>query len=146
MYIVLENAIKNSNFKLSVMTNKIDTFWAEGVLNDGERDSLKALMKQYLKPESQAPELLETYRRLEDKYAELEARVSALENNNSGTTEPVEPEEYPEWHPWTGVPGSGYRYGAKVTHKGVKYHSEFNGENVWEPGTLGTEALWVVDA
>lgn len=53
--------------------------------------------------------------------------------------------EYPEWSQPVGA-GDGYEYGAKVSHMNKHWHSEFNGENIWEPGAAGTEALWVEDA
>ena len=52
-------------------------------------------------------------------------------------------ETIPAWKPWSGVPGSGYQQGDKVTHNGKTWESNFAGENVWEPGTLGTENLWI---
>lgn len=36
-----------------------------------------------------------------------------------------------------------YMKGAVVTHNGVTYESLID-NNVWEPGAVGTEALWVV--
>lgn len=48
-----------------------------------------------------------------------------------------EPEEGPQ--PWVQPLGAGYGYlkGAKVTHKGFIWQSDFEGENVWEPGVFG---------
>jgi len=36
-----------------------------------------------------------------------------------------------------------YMKGDVVTHNGVTYESAVDG-NVWEPGAVGTEALWIV--
>lgn len=52
--------------------------------------------------------------------------------------------EYPEWSQPIGA-GDGYQFGAKVSHRGKHWHSAFSGENIWEPGDPGTEALWVED-
>ena len=52
-----------------------------------------------------------------------------------------EPEEgYGEWV----QPGStnGYALGDRVMHNGKIWESTFDGANVWEPGAVGTEALW----
>ena len=52
-----------------------------------------------------------------------------------------EPEEgYAEWV----QPGStnGYALGDRVMHNGKIWESAFDGANVWEPGVVGTEALW----
>lgn len=52
-----------------------------------------------------------------------------------------DPNAIVEWE----QPGStnGYMTGNKVTHNGVIYESLVD-NNVWEPGTTGTEALWKV--
>lgn len=49
-------------------------------------------------------------------------------------------EEIPEWV----QPGAenGYEQGARVRHNGKIWESTFDGKNVWEPGVVGTEALW----
>ena len=36
-----------------------------------------------------------------------------------------------------------YMKGNKVTHNGITYESLID-NNVWEPGVIGTESLWVV--
>ena len=36
-----------------------------------------------------------------------------------------------------------YMKGDKVTHNGITYESLID-NNVWEPGVIGTESLWVV--
>lgn len=50
-----------------------------------------------------------------------------------------DPSVIPEWE----QPGStnGYSIGDKVTHNGKTWESLIN-NNVWEPGVVGTEALW----
>lgn len=37
---------------------------------------------------------------------------------------------------------NGYQLGDEVTHKGRVWESTFDGDNVWEPGAVGTESLW----
>lgn len=49
-------------------------------------------------------------------------------------------EEWPEWVQPLGSEDA-YPKDAKVTHNGIKYISLVDA-NVWEPGTVGTEALW----
>ena len=69
----------------------------------------------------------------------LEARVKALEGNDDGGEEPI---PYAEWKPWDGI-SKDYQKGAIVSCNGVLWESVFDGQNVWEPGTAGTESLWV---
>lgn len=52
-----------------------------------------------------------------------------------------EPEEgYGEWVQPDST--NGYALGDRVSHNGKIWESTFNGANVWEPGVVGTEALW----
>ena len=51
-------------------------------------------------------------------------------------------EEWPEWIQPTGAHNA-YAKGAKVTHSGKRWVSTADG-NVWAPGTVGTEGLWVI--
>ena len=149
---ILENVIKSGKFDLARATNQIEEGYISGEYSEEERAEQLTLRDQHLMPENHAPALLETYKRLEAKYAELEKRVSELEKK--GTEEPESPEAgeetpedvvtYPAWEAWDGIPGSAYKYGDKVTHNGVIYESRYQGENVWEPGAIGTESLWVI--
>lgn len=45
-------------------------------------------------------------------------------------------EEWPEWSQPVGA-GDGYALGDKVSHNGKHWISNFNGENIWEPGIYG---------
>lgn len=49
-------------------------------------------------------------------------------------------DDVPDWV----QPGSenGYELGARVRHNGKIWESTYDGKNVWEPGVVGTEALW----
>ena len=49
--------------------------------------------------------------------------------------------EIPEWEQPDST--NGYMIGDKVIHKGITYESLVD-NNVWEPGTVGTETLWKV--
>lgn len=50
-------------------------------------------------------------------------------------------EEFPEWRQPLGSE-DGYDYGDKVSHNGLHWQSTYEGKNVWEPGAVGSEALW----
>lgn len=137
----LIRVIQSGSYRLSDMLEKIDILWGNGELETADREELYALAKANLAPEQERPDMLEALRRLEERYAALESRITALEGNTAEN--PDESYEYPAWHPWTGIPGSGYKFGDRVTHNGKTYESIYEaGENVWEPGALGTEALW----
>ena len=137
----LIRVIRSGSYRLSDMLEKIDILWGNGELETADREELYALAKANLAPEQERPDMLEALKRLEERYAALESRLTALEGNAAET--PEAPEKPPLWHPWTGIPGSGYQLGDRVTHNGKVYESIYEaGENVWEPGALGTEMLW----
>jgi hypothetical protein len=47
-------------------------------------------------------------------------------------------------YPWEQpISPNGYEKGAKVTHVGYTWESIYDGLNVWEPGAVGTENLWI---
>lgn len=56
-------------------------------------------------------------------------------------TEVSKPGEIPVWRQPTGAQDA-YMKGDKVSHNGKHWISDVDG-NVWEPGTIGTEALWL---
>lgn len=145
---ILENVIKSGKFDLARATELIETGYAEGAYTAEERAALLALRDQHLTAENQRPDVLEAMARLEaamtGRLTALEARVAALESGGAGGAGGDTPAEtIPAWHAWTGIPGSGYQKGDRVTHHGKIWESAFDGENVWEPDTFGAENLWV---
>ena len=56
-----------------------------------------------------------------------------------GISDPAE--EWPEWSQPVGSTDA-YAKGAKVSHNGKHWTSNVDA-NVWEPGTAGTENLWI---
>ena len=145
---ILENVIKSGKFDLARATELIETGYAEGAYTAEERAALLALRDQHLTAENQRPEVLEAMARLAaamtGRLTALEARVAALESGGAGEAGGDTPAEtIPAWHAWTGIPGSGYQKGERVTHHGKIWESAFDGENVWEPDTFGAESLWV---
>lgn len=51
-----------------------------------------------------------------------------------------DPSVIPEWE--QPGPENAYQLGDKVTHNGKTWESIYDGDNVWEPGAVGTESLW----
>lgn len=50
MYEIIKNIIENGAFRVSDLTNKIDTLWAESKLSDDERSQLVQMMVDHLNP------------------------------------------------------------------------------------------------
>ena len=103
MYNVIKDVINTQRYVLADMLHKIDTLWAQGDLDDGQRTELIALAQGNVDMAQEVNVLA--------KLEELEQRVKALE---TGSTEPGE--AYPDY-----VVGKWYYNGDKITFEGVKH-------------------------
>lgn len=136
MYNILKTKILMGGTRLSEVQNRIKRLYATGDLTDGQLEELMELSQQKANPEAERPELPEMLRSLAE-------RVEALEKKLESTSLPEEEAPYIEaWTPWDGVSNK-YQLGAVVSHNGKLWQSVFNGQNVWAPGTAGTESLWI---
>lgn len=141
MYKIIETAILTGGYDLQAMASKIDALYAADRLTADEWQKLRKLCLDHLRPEDTRPELQQQLEYLAARVTALEAKVAALEAGQSGETggEAV----YEDWvQPIAGLT-SKYQQGAIVRHNGVLWQSAYTGQNVWEPGVLGTESLWV---
>ena len=141
MYEIIETAILTGGYDLKAMATKIDTLYAADRLTAEEWQKLRKLCCDKLKPEDTRPELQEQLEYLATRVTALEAQVAALTGGESGGTEA----DYEGWvQPIAGLTDK-YQHGAIVRHNGKLWQSAYHGQNVWEPGVLGTEALWTED-
>lgn len=138
-----QSTIKNGGFKLDDKLRELTSIMLVGQIDPFEYDELTRLAQQYANAEVEPADtnILGALRTINEELASIRNRLAKLEEANAEI--PVE-DEYPAWERWNGLPDSGYKFGAKVTHLGVKYVSNYVGLNVWEPGLMGTEALWSV--
>ena len=134
MYDMILRIITSGDYQLADITNKINTMWITGNLTDEQRDNLLSQAEENLDPETERPEILQMIKNLAGEVSDLNQRVAVLEGKTEDTG-------YPEWVPWDGL-SSDYQYGAIVSHNGKLWQSNYSGQNVWEPGTVGTESLW----
>lgn len=135
MYNIIKTEIKGGR-KLPEVTRLINIAMGAGKLTEAQFRELNEEALAAANPDENQPDLRQM-------VLALEERVKALEEKN-GTTRPDAPEdggEYPAWKPWDGI-SKDYQQGAIVTHNGKLWQSAFAGQNTWEPGTIGTEALW----
>lgn len=138
MYEIIETAILTGGYDLQAMASKIDAMYAADRLTADEWQKLRKLCLDHLKPEDTRPELQQQLEYLADRVTALEAQVAALIEGASGGTE----EDYEDWQqPVAGLTNK-YQQGAIVRHNGKLWQSAYPGQNVWEPGVLGTEVLW----
>lgn len=136
-----QSTIKNGGFKLDDKLRELTSIMLVGQIDPFEYDELTRLAQQYANAEVEPADtnILGALRTINMELANIKARLAKLEEANAEI--PVE-DEYPAWERWNGLPDSGYKFGDKVMHLGVKYVSNYVGLNVWEPGLQGTEALW----
>lgn len=142
MYEVIKSVISAGGYKLADIQYKIKKLYMWGDLEEAQTDELLALAAGGVSTDAERPETLAMIKTLSVRIKALEDRVKALENGDGAAGPEVEQTEYPAWEPWDGI-STDYQKGAVVSHNGQLWESVFDGQNVWEPGTAGTEALWV---
>ena len=136
MYEILKTVISAGGYKLADIQHKVKKLYATGDLTEGQMDELLALTMGGISPEGERPEVMAMLQSLADRITALEEKLKTAEPG----TETPEPEA---WKPWDGMSNK-YQQGATVSHNGKLWQSVFAGQNVWEPGAVGTENLWVV--
>jgi len=137
-YDLMKNHIAKGGYRMLDVKDKIARLWTEGQIDDRAREELNALAEAGASPDAERPEYLAMLRAFSSRLDELAARIAALEQSES----PALPEgEYESWQAWDGVSDK-YQPGAIVQHKGKTWISTHPGQNVWEPGVIGTEKAW----
>ena len=134
MYDTLVNQIVYGEYTLAEITERIDTFYAEGRLTADQRTDLRRMAVEHADPEQERPGWAEIVERLAERVTALEARLDAGEGKTP------DPDEIPAWRPWDGLSAL-YAKGDKVTHGGKTWVSLVD-NNCWEPGIIGTELVW----
>ena len=102
MFEIVKNVIKSGRYELTELLGKIDTLWVQGDLTDEQRDELVGLARGSADIENSVDII--------GKLAELEARITALENPGEET------EEYPAY-----IVGKWYYNGDKITYNEKHY-------------------------
>ena len=132
MYESIKNVITAGGYKLAEIQHKVKKLYILGDLSEEQTDELLSLAAAGVSAEAERPEVMQM-------LCSLSARIDALEAAQSHAEE--EPAGAETWTPWDGISNK-YQKGAVVSHNGQLWQSTFSGQNVWEPGTVGTEALW----
>lgn len=134
MYNLIKTVIGNGGYKLSDILYKAKKMYLFGDITEEQLDEITRLASGGVNPEAERPEVLEMLKSLSERIEALEKRI------DGGNTEP-DTEEYEAWTPWDGISDK-YQHGAVVSHNGKVWESTYTGQNVWEPGAVGTDALW----
>lgn len=143
VYDLVKTSIMLGGFKLEEKLRELTSIMLVKQISVEEYEELASIAAKYANAETDPTNtnILGALKTINAELTNVKSRLAALEEANAVVPEE---EEYPEWERWDGQPDSGYQFGAKVTHLGVKYVSNYVGLNVWEPGLQGTEALWTV--
>lgn len=136
MFEIVKSVISAGGYKLTEIQHKIKKLFLLGDLTEEQADALLTMASGGISADAERPETLKLIQSLAAEIEALKTRVQALE----GTEE--ETPSYPAWKPWDGI-SKDYQSGAVISHNGKLWESVFAGQNVWEPGTAGTETLWV---
>ena len=142
MYEILKNVISAGNYKLTEMQWKIKKLYILGDITQDECDELLSLAVLNVSFNSERPELLEIIKSLSDRISALESRLdNSGDIGGSDNEGEVETNEYPDWQPWDGISNK-YQLDSIVKHNGKLWISIHPGQNVWEPGSVGSSTLW----
>lgn len=139
MYEIIKSVISAGGYKLAEIQHKVKKLYILGDITEAQMDELMALSQQNASPEAERPETLKMLQSLSERVSTLEKKLAQQSDPETETETP----EYKEWvQPIAGLTDD-YQYGAITAHVGKLWQSTFKGQNVWEPGTAGTESLWV---
>ena len=141
IYNLIKDVINSRNFKLEEMRTKVSKCYVTGDISEEEHTELLSLLSENVNPSAERPDWLAVSKMFSDRMTALEERVKALEQGDETTPENTNP--YEKWNAWDGISDK-YQLGAVVEHNGILYQSVYNGQNVWEPGAIGTETLWTI--
>lgn len=136
MYDIFKNRIAAGGYQLADIQHRMKKLYAQGDLTEEQLDELLVLSQGNASADAERPEALAMLRKLADRVEAVEKKLAAKEDTET------EQAEYEAWVAWDGISDK-HQYGAIVSHKGKLWQSAYNGQNVWEPGTAGTESLWV---
>ena len=130
---IFKNRIGSGNYQLADIQHRIKKLYALGDLTEEEMDELLLLSQKNATADMERPEVLQMLRNLTERVAALEK--SDQEDHGDA------PAVYEVWSAWDGISDK-YQNSTVVSHKGKLWISVFPGQNVWEPGAIGTEHLW----
>lgn len=135
MFEIIKSVIRNKDFELKDILEKINTVWLKSMITKEQMEELERLARENAVAENSYAPLQEQIDNTNARMDKLEARIEALENKEPGeVTEPEEPaEEYPEYKQPTGAHDC-YNTGMKMTFNGEKYICKIDG-CVWDPVT-----------
>lgn len=128
MYEIIKNVIESKDYELNDILYKINKMYIESAITEEQKNELDNLAREYANAENSYAPL---QKQIESIYVELKKIKERIDNLEG--TEPVEPEEYPEYVQPSGSHDA-YNTGDKITYNGKKYVCKMDG-CVWNPET-----------
>lgn len=150
IYPIIKQVIKDRNYNLSDLLEKIEKRCLEGLITEEERDELITLANENADASKSDAPLKNQVAALFDIVTELALEIKALKEAKEDTNPEEQPGEetpeeettYPEWYRHNGIGPNPWQDGSICTHNDKYWLSHVNG-NVWEPGALGVyENIW----
>lgn len=133
---IIKSVISAGGYKLADIQHKIKKLYILGDLTEAQMDELLNLSQYNATADAERPETLAILLSLAERISAIEKKLAGQEDTEG------EQAEYETWTPWDGVSNQ-YQYGSIVSHNGELWISDYRGHNVWQPGAVGTESLWV---
>lgn len=141
MYNIVKSVINGRNYKLADIQQKVKKLYVMGDITADQMDELFQMAAEGVSADAERPETLDMIKSLSERVTVLEKALESLQNGSEDEEDAVTT-DYPAWKPWDGI-NTDYQQYSVVLHNGKLWQSLLNGQNVWEPGTAGTDALWV---
>lgn len=137
MYRMVKSVISSGNYKLAEIQQRIKKLYVIGNLSEAEMDELIEMSQHNASADSERPDMLNLIQSIDERLRIVEAQLVKQDD----VVENV-PATYETWTPWDGISNK-YQPGDIVAHNDKLWESIHSGQNTWEPGVIGTEALWV---
>lgn len=148
IYPIIKQVIKDKNYNLADLLEKIEKRCLEGAITEEERDELVTMANENANPQMSDAPLKNQVAALFDIVTELGLEIKQLkeakdEVNPEETPEDETPvETYPAWYRHDGIGPKPWQDGSICIHNDRYWLSHVN-DNVWEPGALGVyENIW----
>ena len=140
IYGIFKSRITAGGYQLADIQRRMKKLYSMGDLTEEQLDELMALSQKNAAADAERPEVIQLLQEVAKRVEALEQKLGDPENPEGDNGK--EPAAYEAWTAWDGISNK-YQPGAIVTHNGKLWKSVFAGQNVWTPGDVGTEALWV---
>lgn len=147
IYPIIKQVIKDKNYNLADLLEKIEKRCIEGAITEEERDELITLANENADASMSDAPLKNQVAALFDIVTELALKIKQLkeakeETDSEAPEEETQEETYPEWQRHNGIGKNPWQDGSTCIHNERYWLSHVN-DNVWEPGALGVyENIW----